>query len=76
MWIVLAFASVFELGFTVFMKLSEGLRIAKYTVLTVVSVCLSIGLLSLAVTKLPKHKSQLSRPWDPPTPCGRDSAPF
>lgn len=53
MWIVLAFASVFELGFTVFMKLSEGLRIAKYTVLTVVSVCLSIGLLSLAATKLP-----------------------
>ena len=53
MWIALAFASVFELGFTVVMKLSEGLRIAKYTALTVVSVCLSIGLLSLAVTKLP-----------------------
>lgn len=53
MWLVLAGASLFELAFTVFMKLSEGLRVMKYTLLTVVSVALSIGLLSFAVTKLP-----------------------
>lgn len=53
MWIVLIMASCCELGFTVFMKLSDGFKNKKYTVLTVVTVSLSIYLLSLAVKTLP-----------------------
>ncbi len=53
MWIVLVCASFFELAFTVCMKLSDGLKNVKYTVLTVVSVFCSIGLLSVAVKTLP-----------------------
>lgn len=53
MWIVLIMASFCELGFTVFMKLSDGFKNKKYTVLTVVTVSLSIYLLSLAVKTLP-----------------------
>lgn len=53
MWAVVIGASVFELAFTVFMKLSNGLKNAKYTVLTAISVFCSIGLLSIAVKTLP-----------------------
>lgn len=53
MWAVVIGASVFELAFTVFMKLSNGLKNAKYTVLTAISVFCSIGLLSMAVKTLP-----------------------
>lgn len=53
MWAVVIAASVFELAFTVFMKLSDGLKNAKYTVLTAISVFCSIGLLSIAVKTLP-----------------------
>ncbi len=53
MWAVVIGASVFELAFTVFMKLSDGLKNVKYTVLTVISVLCSIGLLSIAVKTLP-----------------------
>ena len=34
MWIVLICASFCELGFTVFMKLSDGFKNIKYTILT------------------------------------------
>lgn len=53
MWLVLILASFCELGFTVFMKLSDGFRNKKYTVLTVLTVSMSIFLLSQAVKTLP-----------------------
>ena len=53
MWIILVFASCGELGFTVFMKLSEGFQKKRYTVLTIASVAFSIYLLSLAANDLP-----------------------
>ena len=37
MWLVLICASFFELAFTVCMKLSNGLKNVKFTVLTVIS---------------------------------------
>lgn len=53
MWSVLICASFFELAFTVCMKLSNGLKNVKYTILTVLSTCTSIGLLSIATKTLP-----------------------
>lgn len=53
MWGVLILASCCELGFTVFMKLSDGFKNKKYTVLTVLTVSMSIYLLSVAVKVLP-----------------------
>ena len=53
MWLVLICASFFELAFTVCMKLSNGLKNVKFTVLTVISSCASIGLLSVATKTLP-----------------------
>ena len=53
MWLVLICASFFELSFTVCMKLSNGLKNVKFTVLTVISSCASIGLLSVAAKTLP-----------------------
>lgn len=53
MWIVLIIAGFFELAFTVCMKLSNGLKNVKYTILTVISSCVSIGLLSIATKTLP-----------------------
>ncbi len=52
-WLILICASFFELAFTVCMKLSNGLKNIKYTVLTVVSTACSIGLLSIATKTLP-----------------------
>lgn len=53
MWLVLICASFFELAFTVCMKLSNGLKNVKYTILTMLSTCTSIGLLSIATKTLP-----------------------
>lgn len=53
MWLVLILASFCELGFTVFMKLSDGFKNIKYTILTILTVSMSIFLLSLAVKTLP-----------------------
>lgn len=53
MWIVLIIAGFFELAFTVCMKMSNGLKNVKYTILTVISSCMSIGLLSIATKTLP-----------------------
>lgn len=53
MWIVLFVSSFFELGFTAFMKLSEGFKKKKFTVLCILSSVCSIGLLSVATTELP-----------------------
>lgn len=53
MWLVLIAASFFELAFTVCMKLSNGFKNAKFTVLTVIASVCSIGLLSIAAKSLP-----------------------
>ena len=53
MWLVLVCASFFELAFTVCMKLSDGLKNVKFTILTIISVACSIGLLSIATKTLP-----------------------
>lgn len=53
MWLVVVLASFCELGFTVCMKLSDGLKNLKYTVLTFVITALGIFLLSQAVKTLP-----------------------
>lgn len=53
MWLVLFCSSIFELGFTAFMKLSEGFKKKKFTILCILSSIFSIGLLSIATTELP-----------------------
>lgn len=53
MWLLVACASFCELGFTVFMKLSDGFKNKKYTVLTFLTVFLGIFLLSNATKVLP-----------------------
>lgn len=53
MWIVLILASFCELGFTVCMKLSDGFKNKKYTILTALISGLSIFLLSFAMKALP-----------------------
>lgn len=53
MWFVLILASCGELGFTVFMKLSQGFHKKGYTLLTIASVMFSIYLLSIATKTLP-----------------------
>ena len=53
MWIVLVCASFCELGFTVCMKLSDGFKNKKFTVLTVLITALGIFLLSTATKTLP-----------------------
>lgn len=53
MWIVLVLAAFCELGFTVCMKLSDGFKNKKFTVLTIVISALSIFLLSQAMKTLP-----------------------
>ena len=53
MWLVLILAAFCELGFTVCMKLSDGFKNKKYTVLTFVVSGMSIFLLGQAVKTLP-----------------------
>lgn len=53
MWLVLILASFCELGFAVSMKLSNGYKNIKYTILTILFTALSILLLSQAVKTLP-----------------------
>ena len=52
MWILLVLSSFCELGFTVFMKLSEGFKRKKYTVLTIATAALSVFSLSIAAKTL------------------------
>lgn len=53
MWLVLILASFCELGFTVCMKLSEGFKNKKFTILTIIISAMSIFLLSQAMKTLP-----------------------
>lgn len=48
-WFVLIIAGIFEVTFVVNMKLSDGFKNVKFTVLTVISACISFFLLSLAL---------------------------
>lgn len=52
-WFILIVAGLFEVAFVVTMKLSEGFRNKKYTVLTVLAGALSFFLLSFAMKELP-----------------------
>lgn len=53
MWFVLVLASFCELAFTVFMKLSDGLKKKRYIVYTFFTTGIGIYLLSLATKTLP-----------------------
>ncbi len=53
MWFLLIIASFCELGFTVSMKLSNGFKSKKWTILTCVFTSASIFLLSTATRTLP-----------------------
>ncbi|EGA88666.1 hypothetical protein GPDM_14401 [Planococcus donghaensis MPA1U2] len=51
-WLILIVAGLFEVVFVTTMKLSEGFKIKRYTILTIVSGALSFYLLSLALTTI------------------------
>lgn len=48
-WFLLIIAGLFEVAFVISMKLSDGFKNIKYTVLTVIFAALSFFLLSLAL---------------------------
>ncbi|MCK1997143.1 quaternary ammonium compound-resistance protein SugE [Paenisporosarcina quisquiliarum] len=48
-WFLLIIAGLFEVAFVINMKLSDGFKNVKYTILTVISASLSFFLLSLAL---------------------------
>lgn len=48
-WITLIVAGLFEVGFVVCMKLSNGFTNKKYSILTIITASLSFFLLSLAL---------------------------
>jgi quaternary ammonium compound-resistance protein SugE len=52
-WFILIIAGLFEVAFVITMKLSQGFRNKKYTVLTVLSAAVSFFLLSVALKELP-----------------------
>ncbi len=52
-WVVLVFAGLFEVGFVLCMKLSEGFKKKVYTLLMIVSAALSFFLLSYALMGIP-----------------------
>jgi len=52
-WFILIIAGLFEVAFVITMKLSQGFRNKKYTVLTVLTAAVSFFLLSVALKELP-----------------------
>ena len=52
-WIYLAFAGLFEIGWAVGLKYTEGFTRPLPTILTVASMIVSLGLLGLALKHLP-----------------------
>ncbi len=52
-WLVLTLAGAFEVVWTYYLKLSDGFSNAKYSVLFVVSLIISMGLLSLSLKSIP-----------------------
>ena len=59
MWLVLILASFCELGFTVCMKLSDGFKNKKFTILTIIISAMSIFLLSQAMKTLPMEEPEV-----------------
>lgn len=51
-WLLLVIAGVFEVAFVISMKLSDGFKNIKFTILTVISASLSFFLLSLALREI------------------------
>lgn len=51
-WFLLIIAGVFEVAFVISMKLSNGFKNVKFTILTVISASLSFFLLSLALKEI------------------------
>ncbi|MGX8010931.1 quaternary ammonium compound efflux SMR transporter SugE [Mesorhizobium sp. ORM8.1] len=52
-WIFLSFAGLFEIGWAIGLKYTDGFSKPLPTVLTVVSMVISLGLLGLALKTLP-----------------------
>lgn len=52
-WIILFFAGLFEVGWAVGLKYSDGFTRPLPTVLTIVAMLVSLGLLGLAMKELP-----------------------
>jgi len=52
-WIILFFAGLFEVGWAVGLKYTDGFTRALPTVLTVAAMAISLGLLGLAMKELP-----------------------
>ena len=51
-WFLIVIAGVFEVAFVISMKLSDGFKNIKFTILTVISAALSFFLLSLAIKEI------------------------
>lgn len=51
-WFLLIIAGLFEVAFVICMKLSNGFKNMKFTILTVISASLSFFLLSLALKEI------------------------
>ncbi len=51
-WFLIVIAGVFEVAFVINMKLSDGFKNIKFTILTVISAALSFFLLSLALKEI------------------------
>lgn len=52
-WLILVIAGLFEVGFTTFMKLSEGFTQITYTIGFLIFAFLSLFLLNKALTQIP-----------------------
>lgn len=51
-WFLIVIAGVFEVAFVISMKLSDGFKNIKFTILTVISAALSFFILSLALKEI------------------------
>ena len=52
-WVYLSLAGIFEVGFTTFLKLSDGLRRGGYTLAFVAAAAMSFWLLTLSLDAIP-----------------------
>ena len=52
-WVYLSLAGIFEIGFTTFLKLSDGLRRIGYTFAFVAAAAMSFWLLTLSLDAIP-----------------------
>ena len=65
-WIILFFAGLFEVGWAVGLKYTDGFSKPLPTVLTVAAMAISLGLLGLAMKELPLGTPTPSGPgWGP-----------